>query len=39
VVARVITRHHGDIGATGEVGAGARFWWTLPERQAVKAWQ
>ncbi len=33
VVARVVHRHRGDVGASARVGEGATFWWTLPERQ------
>jgi signal transduction histidine kinase len=30
VVRRVVQQHGGDVGASGRVGEGARFWWTLP---------
>ncbi len=33
LVARVVRRHHGEVGASGQPGQGAAFWWTLPERQ------
>lgn len=33
LVARVVRRHHGEVGARGQPGQGAAFWWTLPERQ------
>lgn len=35
LVARVVRRHHGEVGARGAPGQGAAFWWTLPERQAA----
>lgn len=37
IVARIIERHRGKIGATAQPGQGARFWWTLPERQMAPA--
>lgn len=35
VVARVVRRHHGEVGASSAAGQGATFWWTLPETQPV----
>lgn len=30
VVRRVVQQHGGEVGASGRMGEGARFWWTLP---------
>lgn len=36
-VKRIIERHGGEVGATGEPGRGSVFWFTLAERTADKA--